>query len=283
MIVKYIKCLVIISPVFLCACTGETNVEKTEDPSQVAAKVDKQEITVHQVQQLIKSSPNQNITANENLHNEVLDQLIKQELLFQQAQKMKLDRDPDALLAIEAAKRKIIVDTYLRKVFESSSTDGVTENDMQDYFDNHPEYFGERKKIVYTQVAVKVPEEIKADLIQQIEASENIDTLITKLEEQQLPYKHNQQVQTTEKLPKVLIDPLYTLSEGDIGYLTMDDGILVLAVEEKEAMPIAFNEARAAIRNYLYTEKRKEDVEQLVTNLKNAAQIEYVGEFQPLD
>ena len=63
----------------------------------------------------------------------------------------------------------------------------------------------------------------------------------------------------------------------------MDDGILVLAVEEKEAMPIAFNEARAAIRNYLYTEKRKEDVEQLVTNLKNAAQIEYVGEFQPLD
>ncbi len=283
MIVKYIKCLVIISPVFLCACTGETNVEKTEDPSQVAAKVDKQEITVHQVQQLIKSSPNQNITANENLHNEVLDQLIKQELLFQQAQKMKLDRDPDALLAIEAAKRKIIVDTYLRKVFESSSTDGVTENDMQDYFDNHPEYFGERKKIVYTQVAVKVPEEIKPDLIQQIEASENIDTLITKLEEQQLPYKHNQQVQTTEKLPKVLIDPLYTLSEGDIGYLTMDDGILVLAVEEKEAMPIAFNEARAAIRNYLYTEKRKEDVEQLVTNLKNAAQIEYVGEFQPLD
>jgi EpsD family peptidyl-prolyl cis-trans isomerase len=283
MIVKYIKCLVIISPVFLCACTGETNVEKTEDPSQVAAKVDKQEITVHQVQQLIKSSPNQNITANENLHNEVLDQLIKQELLFQQAQKMKLDRDPDALLAIEAAKRKIIVDTYLRKVFESSSTDGVTENDMQEYFDNHPEYFGERKKIVYTQVAVKVPEEIKPDLIQQIEASENIDTLITKLEEQQLPYKHNQQVQTTEKLPKVLIDPLYTLSEGDIGYLTMDDGILVLAVEEKEAMPIAFNEARAAIRNYLYTEKRKEDVEQLVTNLKNAAQIEYVGEFQPLD
>ena len=283
MISKNLKFIILVLSVLLHACTRESNFEEVKDPSQVAAKVDKQEITVHQVQQLIKSSPNQNITANENLHNEVLDQLIKQELLFQQAQKMKLDRDPDALLAIEAAKRKIIVDTYLRKVFESSSTDGVTENDMQDYFDNHPEYFGERKKIVYTQVAVKVPEEIKPDLIQQIEASENIDTLITKLEEQQLPYKHNQQVQTTEKLPKVLIDPLYTLSEGDIGYLTMDDVILVLAVEEKEAMPIAFNEARAAIRNYLYTEKRKEDVEQLVTNLKNAAQIEYVGEFQPLD
>jgi len=138
MISKNLKFIVLVLSVLLHACTRESNFEEVKDPSQVAAKVDKQEITVHQVQQLIKSSPNQNITANENLHNEVLDQLIKQELLFQQAQKMKLDRDPDALLAIEAAKRKIIVDTYLRKVFESSSTDGVTENDMQDYFDNHP-------------------------------------------------------------------------------------------------------------------------------------------------
>ena len=47
---------------------------------------------------------------------------------------MKLDRDPDALLAIEAAKRKIIVDTYLRKVFESSSTDGMFHDRTKAFF-----------------------------------------------------------------------------------------------------------------------------------------------------
>ena len=63
----------------------------------------------------------------------------------------------------------------------------------------------------------------------------------------------------------------------------MDDGLLIIAVEEVEAMPISFQEARAAIKSFLYAEKQKEDIEKLVENLRDAAQIEYVGDFKPVN
>ena len=63
----------------------------------------------------------------------------------------------------------------------------------------------------------------------------------------------------------------------------MDDGLLILAVKEAIAAPISLEESRSEIEKYLYTERRKDDIEQLVLNLREAAQIEYVGEFKPID
>ncbi|WP_272966506.1 EpsD family peptidyl-prolyl cis-trans isomerase [Alteromonas australica] len=278
-----LKHIVIFSSILLWSCSKESNVEEVKDSSQVAARVDAKEITVHQITQVLKSQPKQSELANSQLVNTVLDQLISQELLFQQAQKMKLDRDPDTLLAIEAAKKQIIVDAYLRKVLASSSSDIVTDDEINAYFKTHPKFFDERKKFIYAQLAVQLPKESEEDLIQRIHSVDSIESLIPEIKSKQFPYKYNQQIQSTEKIPKVLVEPLYSLSEGDIGYLNMDDGLLILAVKEAIAAPVSLEESRSEIEKYLYTEKRKDDIEQLVLNLREAAQIEYVGEFKPID
>ena len=82
-----LKHIVIFSSILLWSCSKESNVEEVKDSSQVAARVDAKEITVHQITQVLKSQPKQSELANSQLVNTVLDQLISQELLFQQAQK----------------------------------------------------------------------------------------------------------------------------------------------------------------------------------------------------
>ncbi|MEP2653483.1 MAG: EpsD family peptidyl-prolyl cis-trans isomerase [Paraglaciecola sp.] len=269
--------LILLSAVFLSACR-KSNFEEIKDPSQVAAKVNGNELTVHQVNQLMRSMSPQ--LSSENLPNQVLDKLISQELLLQQALDMKLDRDPDALLAIEAAKKQIIVDTYLQKI--NGSREIILDSDLQTYFNENPKLFSLRKEFIYKLLAIQLSESDKPEIIEAIKSSDNIDLLLSIIKEKQFEYKVSQETKTTEKLNRAMVEPLYSLSKADIGYLNMSDGLLVIQLVEVKSKPVSLDEAKPAIYKYLQTNNRKNSTEDLITNLREKAQIEYIGNFKPV-
>ena len=102
---------VIVSAVALAACGGHK-----DKATQVAAKVNKEEISVHQINFVLSQAQGIKPEQRDAASKVVLERLIDQELAYQKAQEQKLDRDPNVLQAIEAAKRQIVVQNYMTKV-----------------------------------------------------------------------------------------------------------------------------------------------------------------------
>ena len=99
----------------LAAC-GSKDAEKPA--SQIAAKVNSGEISVHQINYVLSrtgASAGAPETAPK-IRREILDRLIDQELAVEQAVGKKLDRSPDVLMAVENARREILARAYVEQL-----------------------------------------------------------------------------------------------------------------------------------------------------------------------
>ena len=104
--------LAMILAVMILAACGKGS-DKTS--AQVAAKVNKKEISVHQIDFMLSRAgqiPQEQIKP---ASRKALEQLIDQELMVQKATETKLDRDPAVMQTIEASRRQILAQAYLTK------------------------------------------------------------------------------------------------------------------------------------------------------------------------
>ncbi len=267
------KILILSIAVLLTACGGD---ETVENSSQVAAKVNNNEITVHQVNQILSKTPVNGAASTQDIANQILDKLIDQKVLEQKALALKLDRNPDVLSRLEAARQQILVEAYIER---QVLTPTVEESAIRDYFNNNPKLFSERKIFNYSQVVVAANEADIPKLVEEVKKVSEITQFVKFVEDLNLQHKLDKGFSGTERLPKPLIEPLYALAVGDIGYLVMSDGFLVIELHNALSEPVEYAAAKPAINQFLRTEKRKESIQKLVSDFRKEATLEYVGEF----
>src|SRR5512139_2313009 len=77
-------------------------------PSQVAAKVNGTELTVHQVNFALQNIPNLDNEQSKATSLQVVSRLLNKEVLMQKAVADKLNRDPMVVQALDAARRQIL-------------------------------------------------------------------------------------------------------------------------------------------------------------------------------
>ena len=117
--------------------------DKSDKASQIAARVNKEEITVHQLNFVLQRQPGLKPEQAEAASKQVLERLIEQELDVQQAQELKLDRDPRVVSQIEAAKSEILARAYVERLGESVSK--PTNEEVTAYYNDKPALFKERR------------------------------------------------------------------------------------------------------------------------------------------
>jgi parvulin-like peptidyl-prolyl isomerase len=82
---------------------------------------------------------------------QVIDELILETLLYQEALRQELDRDPKI--------RKMMVNTLLKQdVYSTISTSDISEEQLRDYFDAHPEEFVVPEKVQIKRILIGVTE-----------------------------------------------------------------------------------------------------------------------------
>ncbi len=251
--------------------------KKDKPASQTAAKVNKEEITVHQINYVLQQqrglAPEQAASAGK----QVLERLVDQELALQKAQEMKLDRDPRVVQQIEATRREIIARAYLERIGGGAAKPSAAE--VKAYYDAHPALFSERRVYNLQELNIQAKPEQVAVLRAKLAASKDISDFVSYLKANDFKFSASQAVRTAEQMPLTSLDKFAQMKDGQNLFNAMPGGAQVLVLAGSRSQPV--DEARAvpAIEQFLLNERKRKVIDDDLKALRSGSKIEYVGEY----
>lgn len=264
---------------------GDKKEEKKEN-TQVAAKVNGQEITVHQVNEVLSKAPNMKPEEAKQAGYGVLRNLVDQELLVKQALENKVDRDPRTVSALESARNQILAQGYLEKQLTSLPKPGSQE--INAYYAAHPELFAERRIYRFQELLVNGGPARVEEIRNKVAATPNLNAFVEWLKAEKIPYRVNAAVKKAEELPLELLPRVHKMKDGQAMVTVNGPNVLIVQLLQSQSQPLTQEAATPIIERYLMNAKRRETVTALLKKLRDSAEIEYIGAFadagkQPAD
>lgn len=259
--------------VLLAGC-GE---KKDKAATQTAAKVNKDEVTVHQINQVLQQQRNLRPEQADAASRQILERLIDQQLALQKADDLKIDRDPRVVQQIEAAKREILARAYLEKVGEAAPK--PTPEEIKKYYDEKPALFRERRVYSIQEIAIEAKPEQVGELREQLSGAKNINEFLEYLKAKDFRFSGNQAVRAAEQLPLNSLEAFARLKDGQAIMVPNATGVQVVLLAGSRSQPVSEEQARPAIEQYLLNDRKRKLVEEDMKAMRAAAKVEYMGKF----
>ena len=276
-----------ILPLLLAAAIVVTGCGKGGDDktaTQVAAKVNGDDITVHQIDNAMQRLGNVPEAQAKQARKQILDRLVDQQLLVQQAVDKKLDREPRVVAALEAARRQILAQAYVEQV--TGSAQKSTADQIKEFYTQHPELFQERRVYRFTQMAIAAQGDVQGRVRSKLEELDNqsdkskvLPQLADWLKSQTIQFQVQQSTQAAEQLPLEMLLKYHRMKVGDLMFIPQPQGVVVLQLAASQAQPLNEQQAQPFIEQFLQNRERLKLSDEEMKRLRAAAKIEYVGDF----
>lgn len=245
--------------------------------SQVAAKVNGDEITVHQINfelsRLGKFDPAQ----AEQVTAKLLKGLVNQQLFLQQAFEEKLDRDPGVVQALDENRRKILASAYVERLAQNVAK--PTDAEIKDFYAKNPALLSERRIYKLEELKIQTTPQNTAAIRARLAETRNLNEFGEWLKSQKIPFRAAQSIKPAEQLPAELLPRLHAMKDGQALILNGSNQITVLFLMASQAQPLAEEQARPAVERYLVNLRKRELVEANLKKLRESARIEYKGKY----
>ena len=257
----------------LAGCGGD----KKDKASQTAAKVNKEEITVHQINFVMQQQRGLKPEQADAASRQILERLIDQELAVQKAEDLKLDRDPRVVQQLEASKREIISRAYVEKTGEAAAK--PTPEAIKKYYDEHPALFKERRIYSIQELGIEAtPDQLPA-LRQHLQDAKSIGDFVEYLKANSFKFTGNQAVRAAEQLPLNMLDAFAKMKDGQAVLAPTPTGAQVIVLAGSRTEPVDEARARPAVEQFLWNDAKRKLIEADMKLMREGAKIEYVGKF----
>lgn len=267
----------VIASLVVVLIAGCGDKKKDKPASQTAAKVNKEEITVHQINFVLQQQRGLAPADAASASKQVLERLIDQELALQKAQDQKIDRDPAVVQQLEATRREIIARAYVEKIGSGAPKPSPAE--IKAYFNAHPALFSERRVYSLQELSIEAKPEQTPELRKRLESAKSITEFIDYLKANDMKFAANQAVRAAEQLPLANLDRFASMKDGETAFSPTPTGATVLILVGSRSQPVDEARATPAIEQFLLNERKRKVVEEDLRALRNAAKIEYVGDY----
>jgi EpsD family peptidyl-prolyl cis-trans isomerase len=269
-----VACIAVASSALLAGC-GKAQDDKAA--SQVAAKVNKQEVTIHQVNFVLEQQRGLKPEQAEAARKQVLERLIDQELAIQKMSEIKLDRDPRVMQQLEAARREVLARAYYERVGEGASK--PSDAQIFKYYNDNPALFAERRVYRLQEWLIEAtPAQLDA-LREKATSEKAVAELTDHLRANNFKFDFNQAVRPAEQLPLDSLASLSKMKDGETLVVPKPNGLLVIAVVGSRLEPVELARARPAIEQFLLNDQKRRIIADDVKALRAASTIRYVGAF----
>jgi EpsD family peptidyl-prolyl cis-trans isomerase len=264
---------VLVAAALLAGCGDK----KDKAASQTAAKVNKDEITVHQINFVLQQQRNLRPEQTEAASKQILERLIDQQLALQKAEETKLDRDPRVVQQLEAARRELVARAYLEKLGEGAVKPGPEE--IKKYYDEKPALFSERRIYSLQEINIEAKPEQLPVLREKLAAAKSFNEFVDYLKANDIRFSGNQAVRSAEQLPLASLDSFARMKDGQAVIVPSATGMQVVVLAGSRSQPVSEEQARPAIEQFVLNDRKRKLAEEDVKAMRTAAKIEYVGKF----
>lgn len=249
----------------------------TPGDSQIAAQVNKGEISVHQVNHLLQRQPRLASEQPQLAARKVLDGLIEQELAAQAARDQGLANDPAVVQALQVAEREVLARAYQDKL--ATKAVGPSSDEVDGYFDSNPALFSQRRLYTLQEFAVETSASQVDQVSEAARLAKSAGEIAELLRASGKHFQTRQFVQAAEDIPIALLGAVAKLSVGQSYVVAQPGGVRIFTLLHAQSAPVDRRMADGAIVSYLQTERRREQVVQGMKLLRDAAHIRYQGSF----
>jgi EpsD family peptidyl-prolyl cis-trans isomerase len=250
---------------------------RKESASQTAAKVNKEEITVHQINYVLRSQPGLRPDQVDAASQQVLQRLINEELAVQKAEDLNLDRDPAVEEQLQAAKREILARAYMQRV--AAAAPKPTADDARKFYDAHPALFKDRHVYDLHEILLQATPEQIAALRPKLNDSKTIGEFTDYLTAQGIKFADSEAIRSSDQLPPPAAESLAKMNAGDSAISAGPKGARVIYVSSVRSEPVSLEQAQGRIEQELMAQRQRELVAKDIKGLRAAAKIEYVGKY----
>lgn len=245
--------------------------------SQVAAKVNSGEISVHQVNFLLQRTPGLTPEKAPEAKRQILDSLVDQELAVQQAVETKLDRDPTVMQTLEAARREILARAFLDHAVAGKNQ--PTPEEVAAYYRGHPELFTERKIYRLQEIGFPADPGTIATVRAQVAQARNGEALLAGLRDKGIQVAGTVMVKPAENISLDILPQLSRMKEGQSAIFENGGKASLVTLIGATTAPMDEETARPVIQQFLVRQQTDALVKETLHDLRSKAKIEYVGEF----
>jgi peptidyl-prolyl cis-trans isomerase C len=246
-------------------------------------------VTVGQfAQQLAEKSPylRARYTSPER-RRELLDELVKFELLAKEAARRGLDKSDE----VQRAKRQVMVQQMMKAEFEDKvKLSDITDAEIESYYRAHPEEFNKPAQVRASQIVVRDEAKAKRALKQALEAKDedSFRKLVGELSEDaeskarggdlQFFSRPSERAEGDPVVPDTVAEAAFSLENlGDVyGQLVRTPAgfHIVRLTSKRKALARTLDHARRPIQNKLWREKRQQAVDVFMQQLREQAKVE---------
>ncbi len=252
--------------------------KKEEQKGPYLAKVGTAKITQADLERDIKHLPDfaQKLFEGPDGRRKFLDEMIKKELLYQEAVKKGVDKDPEYVRKLEEFKKLTLIGQLLEKEIEVKAR--VTEQDVKDYYEKHQDELAAVSQIKASHILVKTEEDAKK-ILERLKKGEDFAAAARKSS----------------------IDPGSAANGGDLGYFSSGQMVpefesaaaklkvgevssepvktkfgyhIIKVTDKKKGKPVEFEKIKGVLFQRVSAERQKEFFDSYIENLKKSYKVE---------
>jgi len=258
--------------VLIGACNG-----KNDKPAgQVIATVNGDEITRAQLNAMLPKREVAKADDATKVRNALLDRLVVQELLAQEARRLELDKSQDYLIALHRAQSMILADLLTRQTVRN--LDAPQPEKVKSLIHDNPWRFD--KRVLFLVDEVRFPNQ--AFDIRKLADTHSLDAVIARLTEAKVPIETGRSAIDTATLDATTFNRLNTLPSGEPFIMQGPKYAVARAIRESQPAPLGPDAATPLAKSLLSRRETHEVLEKQIDGLRRNATIRYQSGFGPV-
>jgi parvulin-like peptidyl-prolyl isomerase len=258
--------------VMMVSCT-----QKEDQRGAYLAKVGPTKITTTDLEKEYKTLPEfaQGLFQGPEGKEKFLDELVKKEMLYQEALKKGLDKDPEFKRKLEEFKKLTLIGQLLENEIEAKA--GVTEQDVKEYYEQHKDELASVSQIRASHILVESKEEAE-DVRRRIMKGEDFSAIARKVSIDKGSAENDGDlgyIRPGQLVPE-FEDALSRLKAGEVSepVKTKFGYHIIKVTEKKMGKPVEFEKVKNVIYQRLAAERQKDVFDSYIQDLRKNYKVE---------
>jgi len=254
---------------FIFACS--------QSKDDVIIKAGSSKLTKQDLQEDLKSFPPQTkafLSSPEGL-NRLKDELIKREVLYEEAKKKGLAKSEDFKKRMEEFKKITLINMLLEQELKAVQQD-VTEKEAREYYDKHKDEFIKPTERRLSQIVVKNEDEAKK-VYEKIDKGEEFEKIAKELSTDEKTKASGGDIGFFKKgqLNQQIENAVSSLRKGQVSMpLTYKGELYIFKVTDVKGTPVEFDQIKSQLIEQLKAKKQQDWFNSYIEELKKKHKVE---------